>query len=155
MGGVSLAGVREAFPRTFPVPPVFGFCEWSILYRHSSSEPRPDWALRTCSWIYGAHTKGSECKSHALAHMTLCKQNKEKSVLPDPLFSSVLAEPFSSFPAHLLQHLSTLIFISDFTTHTEKHKSVKTSLILIRLHIVAQDVYCSADLFYRGKCLTE
>jgi len=54
--------------------------------------------------------------------------------------SSVLAKAFSSFPAHLLQHPSTLILIPDFTIHThththseKKHKSVKTSLTLILL----------------------
>lgn len=86
MGGVSLAGIREAFPRTFPVPLVFGFCEWSILYRRGSSRTQTGLSLAHMQLnLRRTHTKGSECKSHALAHMILCKQNKEISVLPDPL----------------------------------------------------------------------
>lgn len=111
----------------------------------AAPEPRPDWALRTCSWICDAHTKGSERKSHALAYMTLRKQTGRNYVT-----GSFIPAPSLPSPSPRFQPIFSSICLPLFSSPISLYKNKqweKAQVCENIFHFVMQERYCSTDQF--------
>lgn len=135
MGGVSLAGVREAFPCTFPVPLGFVSGKCGVFYRHGSSRSKTRLCLAHMKLNLRHTQKGSECKSRALMYMTLRKQMRRNYITGSFIPAPSLPRPSPRFQP-IFSSIRLPLFSSPISlyTHSEKkHKSAKTSLTLILL----------------------
>lgn len=123
----------------------------------TAPEPRPDWALRICSWIYNKHTQREV--SVNLMHLCTwhCVNKWGETILPDPSFQlrpcrGLLLVSSPSSPASVYPYSHPRFHY--IYTHTQWEKAQVCENIF-NLDTVTQEIYCSADRFYRGKCLTE